>query len=711
MTISASGRTGSLDLLFHPRSIAVIGASDEPGRIGGRPILYARRFAYGGPVFPVNPLRETVQGLKAWPRIGDIPHEIDCAIIALPAAHVAGAVRECAAKGVKGIVLFTGGFAELGEEGARAQSEVAQLVRESGMRLLGPNCMGTFSRQHRTYLSFMSGLAEEAAMQRGRLGVVSQSGGYGSHILHLAMRRGLPVEQMVTTGNEADVEIGEVIEWLAQLPGVDVIVGYIEGLRSRDSFLRGLEAAHRHRKPVVLLKVGATQAGAAAAASHTAALAGADAVYDAVLRDWGAYRAGSTEEVMDIATALASSGPLRRRKLAVMSISGGAGVQIADFASTAGLELEPPPEATQRALRELIPFGSPVNPVDLTAQVGNQPDIFGQAMTLLRDAGYDSILTWLGPALTNITAGQAMRDAVIEGARNNPDLLSSVSVIADPDVVRAFEDAGCLVFEEPKRSVTALAALDFFEKSFSRSLPDRGSGEGYSQLPAGRTFHEVDAKQLLATIGIPAPAEQLVRTPDEAAAAAQALGVPVAVKVVSPDILHKSEAGGVALALESPARVADAVRHMGETVRARAPHARIDGYLVSPMLTGGIECIVGVHADPLFGPVVMFGLGGVAVEVLQDVAFALAPLDEAGATALIRRVKGARLLDGFRGKPAADIAALAKAISAISGLAARNADRLQALEVNPLVVLPAGRGVVALDAVVQTGGTPAATPS
>jgi acyl-CoA synthetase (NDP forming) len=709
MSISSSSRAASLDALFHPRSIAVIGASDEPGRIGGRPILYSQRFGYGGPVYPINPSRDTVQGLRAWARVGDVPGDIDCAIVALPAAQVVGTLQECAAKGVKGVVLFTGGFAELGDAGERAQAEIGRMVRDSGMRLLGPNCMGAFSRRHHTYLSFMSGLTDgEASPRRARMGIVSQSGGYGSHILHLAMRRGLPVVQMVTTGNEADVEFGEVVEWLAHQPDVDMIVGYIEGIRSRESFLRGLETAHRQGKPVVLLKVGSTQAGAAAAASHTAALAGADAVYDAVLRDWGAYRAGSTEEVMDIAMALSAAGlPLRRRKLAVMSISGGAGVQIADFASTAGLELAPPPQATQRALRELIPFGSPANPVDVTAQVGNQPGIFGEAMKLLMAAGYDSILTWLGPALTNIKAGAAMRDAVIQGAKDNPRVLSSVSVIADPDVVRAFEEAGCLVFEEPKRSVAALAALDFLEKSLARELPPRASCDGLPLLPSERAYNEVDAKRLLATLAIRAPEERLVRTPEEAAAVARSFEAPVAVKVVSPDILHKSEVGGVALGLDTPESAAQAVRRMQVTLGARAPQARIDGYLVSPMLTGVVECIVGVHADPVFGPVVMFGIGGVAVEVLQDVAFALAPLDEAAAEALVRRVKGVRLLEGFRGRPVGDISALAKAISAISKLAARNADRLLSLEVNPLVVLPQGRGVIALDAVVQTGAAAA----
>ncbi|HEY1091288.1 MAG TPA: CoA-binding protein, partial [Burkholderiaceae bacterium] len=318
-----------LDALFLPRSIAVIGASDDPLRIGGRPLSYAAQFGYGGRIYPINPTRSTVQGHKAYASVRDVDAEVDCAIIAVPGAMVPEALRDCAAKGVRGVVLFTGGFAELGEEGVRAQAEVSRIVRENGMRLLGPNCIGAFSLPHRSYVSFMSGLPDPGTLPPGkaRIGLASQSGGYGAHILKLAQQRGLAVTQMVTTGNEADLGVGEVIHWLAESPDTDIIVGYIEGVRDRDAFIAGLAAAHRKRKPVVLLKVGATEAGAAAAASHTAALAGADGIYNAVLRDYGAYRASSTEEVLDIAYALSTGKPLRERKLCVVSVSGGAGVQ------------------------------------------------------------------------------------------------------------------------------------------------------------------------------------------------------------------------------------------------------------------------------------------------------------------------------------------------------------------------------------------------
>lgn len=694
----------SLDALLHPRSIAVIGASDEALRIGGRPLMYARHHGYTGAIHPINPTRATVQGLKAHASVLDVPEPVDCAIIALPGPLVAEALRQCAAKGVHGVVLFSGGFAELGAEGERAQQEIRRIVRHHGMRLLGPNCIGAFSVAHRTVLSFMSGLETMGAVGAGaRIGLASQSGGYGAHILKLAEQRGLAVHEMVTTGNEADVEIGEVIHWMAESPDIDLIVGYIEGVRDRDAFIAGLAAAHRQRKPVVLLKVGATAAGAAAAASHTAALAGADGIYDAVLREYGAYRASCTEEVLDIAYALSLGKPLQPRKLCVISVSGGAGVQIADFASQAGLALPPPDAQVQRQLREVIPFGSPLNPVDITAQVGNQPEIFGAALQLLVGAGYDAFLVWLGPSVAHPRAGAAMRSALAELASRHPEVLVALSVLGRPDELAPFAQAGCLMFEEPRRAIRALAALQQLHDAFATPLPGRPDLDGVEPLPANTGFNEVDGKQVLARAGVPVLQERLVRSADEAAEAARAIGRPVALKVVSADIAHKSDVGGVVLGLDSAPAVAAAVERMAREVAARAPTAAIDGYLVSPMVADGVECIVGIHPDPLFGPVLMFGIGGVLVEVMQDVAFALAPLDRQGALALIGRVKGARLLAGFRGRPPADVDALAEAIVALSKLAAANAQRLHTLEVNPLYVLPQGQGVIALDAVIRTG--------
>lgn len=703
----------ALDAIFHPRSLAIIGASNDPVRIGGRPLDHALRYGFEGRVYAVNPVHRTVQGQPAFSSVLDVPGDIDCALLAVPSRLLPQTLRECGVRGVRGAIVFGGGFAEMGAEGAAAQAEIGQIARTHGMRLLGPNCIGSFSLRHRAYLTFLSQVPTTSTVAKddahdvsspARIGLVSQSGGYGGHMLQLAVRRGMAVAEMVTTGNEADIEFGEALAWMAELPDVDILIGYVEGIRSRAGFLRGLEAARRCRKPLILMKVGTTREGAAAAVSHTAALAGADEVYDAVLESYGALRAESAEEVMDIAYALAASkplGPLRRRKLAVMSVSGGAAVQIADFSSKAGLTLEPAPPQVQRQLREMVPNGSPANPVDITAQIINEPELARRSLDCLLASGYDSVLMWFGPAVKNAHAGGPIVDAVRAASRKYPQALLTVSMFGDSVASEAFEQAGCMLFEEPRRAVHALAALEHFADVFERPLPrpcEEWQGE---RLAVGASFNEVDAKRLLARIGVRSPVEHLVRTPEEAARTVAALECRVAIKVVSQQIAHKSEAGGVALDVATPAQAAEVVRVMAAEVATKAPHATVDGFLVSPMLVGGVECVLGMHRDPVFGPVMMFGLGGVLVELMQDVAFALAPLDEAAAMALITKVRGHRLLTGFRGRPPADVPALAAAIAAVSRFAVGNADRLHALEINPLCVLPIGQGVVALDAVVQ----------
>lgn len=711
-----------LDAIFHPHSLAIIGASDDPARIGGRPLAHALQNGFEGRRFAVNPTHRTVQGQSAFASVLDVPGDIDCALLAVSSRLLPQALRECGLKGVRGAIVFGGGFAEMGAEGAAAQAEIANITKTHGMRLLGPNCIGSFSLRKRAHLTFLSQIPSAPAaagenahgISKGaKLGLVSQSGGYGGHMLQLALGRGLTVTEMVTTGNEADIEFGEALAWMAELPDVDILIGYVKGIRSRTSFLQGLEAARRSRKPLILMKVGATREGAAAAASHTAALAGADEVYDAVLESYGALRAESAEEVMDIAYALAKSqplGPLKRRKLAVMSVSGGAAVQIADFSSKAGLTLEPTPPQVQRQLRELVPNGSPANPVDITAQIINEPELVQSSLDCLLASGYDSVLMWFGPAVKNVHAGQSIVEAVCAASRQYPQALLTVSMFGDAAASEAFEQAGCMLFEEPRRAVHALAALEQFADAFAHPLPQPCKEWQGERLVAGAPFNEVEAKQLLARIGVRSPAEHLVRTPEGASRTAATLACPIAIKVVSLQIAHKTEVGGVVLNVATPEQAAEAVRVMAAEIAARAPQATVDGFLVSPMLAGGVECVLGVHRDPVFGPVLMFGLGGVLVELMQDVAFALAPLDEAAAMALITKVRGHRLLTGFRGRPAVDVPALAAAIVALSRFAAGNADRLQALEINPLCVLPSGQGVVALDAVVQTMQEETASP-
>lgn len=688
-----------LDMFLDPASIAVIGASDDPTRIGGRTIFNLKRGGFAGPVYPINPSRAVVQGLTAYPAIGEVPGPVDCAVIALPGELVIPAVEECIAKGVRGIVIFSAGFNEAGPEGAERQAQLRALVARSGVRVIGPNCLGAFNSRNGAWLSFTTMFQERR--DNAPIGMISQSGGSAAHMLKLAQARGLAVGTFITTGNEADVEFGEGLQALAEDPSVSTIIAYIEGVRNRDSLLAGLAAARRAKKPVLVLKVGRTQAGAQAAASHTASLAGEDRVYDAIFRSFGVFRADSTEELLDVAYA-ASVGPQPRGdRLGVVTISGGMGAQIADIASDAGLTLAAPPQDTQAALKALCPPGSPLNPVDITAQLSTDPHLLGASLRRLLESGcYDALLAFFG-VYASVPALSAVFLEDLRALRADyPATPIVVSIVAPPEEARLYAESGLLVFEEPTRAVRALAALRRFATAFV-TAEQAAEPSAMPRIAAGSSFNEASAKALLSGIGIASPRERTVADVQEVHDAASALSFPLALKIVSPDILHKTEVGGVALGLKSAEEAAAAAAAMRERVRRAAPTAKLEGFLLSEMVSGGVELILGTRVDPLFGPLVMVGLGGVTAELFRDVSIRLAPVGRDEALTMLRELRSFPLLDGWRDSARKDIDAAAEAIAALSALAAANADTVGTIEVNPLRVLDAGQGAVALDAVIE----------
>ncbi len=680
----------SLLPILRPESVAVIGASDTPSRIGGRPIHSMKAMGYAGRIHPVNPRRETVQGLPAFASIRDVPEPVDCALVAVPAAIAVGAIRDCADCGVKSAVVFTSGFAEQGEDGAAAQAEIARIARDSGMRIVGPNCLGVFAMDSGWYGTFTNA---PAMIERppGPVGIVSQSGAYGSHVLIVAQRRGVGANYWVTTGNECDVEIGEVIDFFVESPEVEIVVAYAEGIRDAARLRQALGKARDARKPVVFMKVGRTGEGARAAASHTASLAGSDAVYEALFRQYGVYRAGTTEELVDIAYACQYGSYPTGRRVSLQTISGGVGVQMADDAVRYGLEVAPLPPPVQKKLKALIPFAGTHNPVDFTAQALNEPDLMLENIGLtIEEADYDSHIVFM----TTVPATPFMKEPCAELFRTVrerwPEEPMIMSLVGDRDVVEAYEKLGYPVFEDPSLAVRALAALTRFGEAFGR-----GAGNPPPEAPAGllpapaAPVGERDALAILASAGIPVVRARLAATPEEAVAAA-ALGGRCALKIASPDILHKTEIGGVLLNVEGDAAVADGARTLLRRAAERKPEARIDGVLVSEMAAGGVETVLGAVCDPVFGPAVMFGLGGVFVEALKDVSFRLAPFGVDEAHRMIGEIRGRAVLDGVRGAPPADLHALADALARLSVFAAANAGRIESVDINPFVALPEG---------------------
>ncbi|MDX6748527.1 acetate--CoA ligase family protein [Geminicoccaceae bacterium 1502E] len=692
--------TGLLDALLRPRSIAILGASDDPTRIGGRPLAYLKAAGYAGRIFPVNPKRETVQGLPAWPSIDAVPESVEFAILAVPAALIIDAARACGERGVKACVVFSAGFAEAGPEGEARQAELLAVARAYGMRIVGPNCLGLFNATDGFYPVFSTSL-DRGLPPKGRLSIVSQSGAFGTHLYWLAKERGLGMRYFISTGNECDVHVAECLRALAEDPGTGVIMAYLESAKDGPMLVEALETARRNGKPVAIMKVGRSEVGAEAARSHTAALAGADAAYDAVLRQYGAVRARTTEELVDIAHICSHGVFPRGDRIGLVSISGGIGVLMADAASDAGLDVAPMPEATQARLKEALPFASPRNPVDITAQAFNDFGLVESNLKLMaEEGGYDGIVVGFSSVAGSPVFAEPLLAALGNVRRSHPETLLIHSCLV-PDALRLrFEAAGVPVFPDPSHAVEAFAAAARFGRAFAREERPAPELPAPAEIPR-RPLGEHEAKRLLAEAGVPVPAERLAGSAGQAVEAFRAMGGgKVVMKLVSPDIAHKTEIGGVLLNLADEEAVRLGYGTLVERAALHAPQARLDGILVTPMLEGGVEMIMGVQVDPVFGPLVMLGLGGVFVEVMKDVTLRLAPFGEEEAMAMIGELRGRALLEGARGQEPADVAALAKALAALSRFAAANAGAIESVDVNPFRVLPKGQGAVALDALV-----------
>ncbi|WP_218573003.1 acetate--CoA ligase family protein [Pseudomonas sp. gcc21] len=682
--------------------MAVLGASDDTGKIGGRPIRYLKESGFQGRILPINPRRNQVQGLDAYPSIETAPGEIDLAIVALPSHLVIESIQACADRGVRAVILFSAGFAEIGVEGLRAQQQITEISRASGMRILGPNCLGAINLRHGMIGTFTSGM-EGGLPAPGRIGFVSQSGALGSHCFAAFRERGLGFSYWVTTGNECDIEFADCLAFLAQDPDTDVIAAYIEGCRDGEKLKQALAIARKHRKPVVVLKVGQSEIGAQAAASHTASLAGSDAVYEAVFQQYGVCRAHSITEFMEMTYAcLGRRFPVGKR-IGLATVSGGVGVMMADKASELGLDVAPMPASAQARMKERWAPAAVVNPVDTTAQVTSDRELLSDFVELMLDQGnYDAVVIFLAHTGLVKETSDRLRDQLRPLRERYPKRLIMVTTLCRPEVRADYEADGLPVFEDPTMAVQAAGTLmrlgRDFETPLQVSAPDTSRTSQLSLPP--QELNEFTAKQYLARAGVPIVEERLAESAEAAVSAADVLGYPVVLKVVSPDILHKTEAGGVMLGLSDSAQVFDGYQKILARVHERVPDARIDGILVSRMVDGGTETLIGVQRDPVFGPVVAFGLGGIFVETLKDVALRAAPFGLTEAHAMIRQIKGYALLTGARDRPPADLDALAQALVVVSELAWHNRDTLEGLDINPFIVMPKGEGTVAVDALI-----------
>lgn len=697
MTSLPSGTSSAIDRLLRPRSVAVIGASADLAKTSGRPVAYLQKHGFTGRIYPVNPKAATIGCLDCYADVGALPEAPDVAIVLLGAERAQGVVRQLAQRGTGAAIILASGYAEAGPEG---QARQARLLEAAGpMRLLGPNTIGLVNLSDRIMLS-ASGALEIDRLASGSIAVVSQSGGILGSLLSRGAARGIGFSKLVSTSNEVDLDMADFVDHLVDDEATRVIALYMEGIRDTAKFRAAALKAARAGKPLVVFKIGRSESGASAAASHTGALAGADRMYDALFREVGALRAQTFADLLDLPVALAAGRALRGRRVAILTSTGGAGTLVADSLGVAGFEAPPPDAATAQRLRELqgdAPSVLDRNPIDVTL-AGLQPALLRGAIgTLLASPGYDAVVVIVGSSA--LAMPDLMADAIHDclPASDKP-VLAYVSPHA-PEVAALLNQRGVPAFAAPESCTAALQAL-LHAGAGVEAAGDPGAVVDLGELPAG-ALDEAEAKALFARFGVRGVREITVADREAAQRAAPSLGERVVLKILSRTITHKTEVGGVAVAVPVD-QVGARLMRMRDEVRAHTGSAP-ERFLLQEMVSGGTELILGLHRDAL-GTAVLLGMGGVTAELIDDTVLRMVPaggaLSRESALAMVRSLKTWPLLDGYRGRPKADVEALVEAIVAFSRMASRLGDRLEAAEINPLFVLAEGQGVRAADGVV-----------
>jgi acyl-CoA synthetase (NDP forming) len=664
----------SLNPIFKPQSVAVVGASTAPGKLGHDILANLKNGGFPGPLYPINPKADEILGLKVYKAISDTPAAPELAVVVIPAKIVAPTLEQCAEKGVKAAIVITGGFAEAGPDGERLQDDLAQVVRTTGIRVIGPNCQGVNMPYEHMCASW------PLITTKGRIAFASQSGTVGAAFLDMAAAEHLGVSGFVSLGNRVDVDEAEVLMYFNQDPNTQVIALYLEGVKRASYFLDALREAE---KPVVILKAGRTTQGSRAAESHTKSMAGTDAIYEALFRKYRVYRADTLEELFDFAKALAYLPKPKGRKLMITTSSGGAAILAIDEAEKNGLTVPAPGPILQERLREMLPAHCAVgNPVDLTGDAISAPDLYKQVMDKTRD-DYDTQVAIFGDpipgAFRQVTPGAGELVVFLGGAE------------VEREERQKFYEAGIPVFPTPERGVRAMAQFFRFEPQ-----PAPAPGRPKLAVPEGlRLLPPPEAAALMAKAGIPAAAAPLAIDADQAVQLAQQFSYPVAMKIASPMIAHKTDMGGVYLGLENDDEVRQAYREIMEATELYEGLVTIEGVSISPMAKpGGLEIILGTITDPQYGPTLMFGLGGINTEIYQDVAFCILPATAAELEDLLKKIKGHPLLTGYRGQPPRDTQALLAAMQALAIFAEKHPE-LDQIELNPLLLYE--KGLFAVD--------------
>lgn len=706
--MSAASAAPDLSRLFSPRGIAVVGATDSRTGVGGQPMHYLTGYGYAGEVFPVNPRREDVLGRTCYPSLSDVPGPCDVVLIAVPSRSVPGIVREAGACGIPFAVVLSAGFREAGEEGRQIEAELVSAGRDAGVRIVGPNCMGVLNIPEKVHNGFGQGFGVRD-YPAGPVAMATQSGGYGFTMVRNASRGGLGFNYVASVGNSVDLNVLDFVDYFLDRDDVKVVTAFIEGISDGRRLLALGRKALEVGKPILVWKAGRTGAGAKAAASHTASLAASYALYRAAFREGGYIELNDYEDLVDVARAFLGGVLPRGNRVALVSGSGGAGVVASDRFVEAGLQLPDYTEATHARLRDILPpLAVPANPVDLSGQNTKDGRSLSNAAVevVLGDDDIDMVMVRSGQSIASPErAGELIG---IARASGKPVLVATVA--EDHLSGKAtLDEAGVPWFLTVGRAAVAARALADFAARRRRieASGDAAQVPPWSRrelaLPAGggKFLSERASREVLAAYDIPTTRQRAVPLDGIDALDALDLAFPVAVKVNSADLPHKSEAGGIRLGLADLDAVKAAAHEVVAKARAHAPKAEIDAVLIQEMARGA-ELMLGAVDDECFGPVVLFGLGGIFAELIGDVAYRFAPLDHAAAREMIGEIRGALILEGYRGQPAVDPDALADIIVRLGQLITDHRGRIESIDVNPLFVL--GGDIAAADALVVLRG-------
>jgi len=690
-----------MEKFFSPRSVAVIGASEGKGKVGYAVIKNILEYPFPGKIYPINPNAETILGLKAYKSVLDVEDEIDLGVIVIPPELIPAAIEELGEKGTKSVVVISAGFKEVGPKGAQLEAQVLAKVREYEMRMIGPNCLGIISTHSRLNASFSAGTPPE-----GNIAFFSQSGALCTAILDWAMGEGIGFSKFISIGNKADLGEVEFLHYLADDPQTGVILGYIEGVTNGVEFMRAAQYASR-RKPLIITKSGGTTAGAKAAASHTGTLAGSESAFGAAFKQAGIIRANTIKDLFDFAIAFSYQPVPKGQNLAIITNAGGPGIMAADAVERSTISMASLKKETVDKLREhLPPVAALYNPVDVIGDA--KSDRYQKAIeTVVKDPGVNGALVILTPQEMTEVEATAEIIGQVATSTEKPILASFLGKMSIQEGVRILRDWQVPNYAYPEHAVASFEAMVDYKRFLERPYDagrhfkaDSAKVEGIisSALAEGRNhLGEAEAREIIAAYGFSIPKNVIAATSEEAVAVAEEIGYPVVLKIASPDILHKSDIGGVRVGVADAGAVKKCFAEIVSNARRYSPDADIVGVAVQEMVASGKEVILGLSKDPQFGPLLMFGLGGIYVEVLKDVSFRVCPIHPFEAASMIREIRSFPLLRGVRGEKPADLSALEESLLRLSQLAI---DFPQIVEgdINPLKVRYPGEGAVAIDA-------------